>query len=105
MAGANMAVAGNWDCTIATPMGTHRGVLSVEPLDATRFTGRITGDMGTLAIPDGRIAGNALSWQMQLSAPLPMTLDCTAMVEGDQLSGQVSAGMFGTMRLTGVRKK
>lgn len=97
-------VAGNWDCAIATPMGTHKGVLEVIPIDPMRFTGRISGDMGSLDIADGRIGGNTLSWQMKLSMPLPMTLDCTALVEGDTLSGHVRAGMFGTMTLSGTRQ-
>lgn len=99
-----MTVAGNWDCTIATPMGEHKGLLEVAPVDAAHFNGRISGDMGSLDIPDGRIAGNNLSWQMKLSMPLPMTLDCTAIVDGDMLSGHVRAGLFGTMTLAGVRR-
>ena len=95
---------GDWDCTIITPMGPHRGLLTVERQDALSFAGSISGDMGTLPITDGRIAGNTLSWQMKLTAPLPITLDCTALIEGDALSGQVSAGMFGTMTITGARR-
>ncbi|GGZ06427.1 hypothetical protein GCM10011614_21720 [Novosphingobium colocasiae] len=97
-------VAGTWTCAIATPMGTQKGVLEVTPIDAVRFVGRIYGEMGNLEISGGCISGTTLFWQMKLSKPLPMTLDCTALIEGEVLSGHVKAGMFGTMALTGSRR-
>jgi hypothetical protein len=34
---------------------------------------------------------------------MPMKLDCTATVDGDALSGTVTAGMFGSFPMTGKR--
>jgi len=39
-----------------------------------------------------------------MTVPMPMALNCTANVNGDQLTGTVNAGAFGDMPLTGQRK-
>jgi hypothetical protein len=41
---------------------------------------------------------------MDMTVPMPMTLDCSANVNGDQLTGEVKAGAFGAMPLTGERQ-
>jgi hypothetical protein len=34
---------------------------------------------------------------------MPMKLDCKVTIEGDELSGTVTAGMFGSFPMTGKR--
>ncbi len=41
---------------------------------------------------------------MNMTVPMPMTLDCEATVDGDQLTGNVNAGAFGSMAMTGERQ-
>jgi hypothetical protein len=41
---------------------------------------------------------------MDMTVPMPMTLDCQATVQGDQMTGTVNAGAFGDMALTGERQ-
>jgi hypothetical protein len=41
---------------------------------------------------------------MNMTVPMPMTLDCEATVNGDQLTGTVNAGAFGAMPLAGHRE-
>jgi len=55
-------------------------------------------------IPSGTVNGNTLSWKMDMTVPMPMTLDCTATVDGDTITGEVKAGAFGSMPVTGTRK-
>ena len=98
-----MTVAGSYDCVTKTPMGPQKGVLTVVPGEGGTFTGQITGDLGTMDVQNGTVSGNTLTWQMKMTMPMPMTLDCTATVEGDVLTGKVKAGMFGTMDLSGTR--
>ena len=52
----------------------------------------------------GKVDGNQLSWKMQMTSPFPMTLDCTATIEGDSLKGTVSAGAFGSFPMIGTRQ-
>ncbi|MCJ2188148.1 hypothetical protein [Novosphingobium beihaiensis] len=99
-----MTVAGNYDCITKTPMGPQKGVLTVVPGEGDTFTGQITGDLGSMDVKNGTVSGNTLTWQMKMTMPMPIDLDCTATIEGDTLTGKVKAGMFGTMELTGTRR-
>lgn len=99
-----MSPGGSYDCVTKTPMGDQKGVLTIVPDGEDRFTGSITGDLGSMDISDGHISGNTLSWRMKMTMPMPMDLDCTATIEGDALTGKVKAGMFGEMELKGVRR-
>jgi hypothetical protein len=96
-----MSADGNWKITIKTPMGPQE----VEATIATHgdtFTGAVRGQMGEQAI-EGKVAGDTLTWTSAISQPMPMTLDFTATVAGDAISGEVKLGMFGSAPLTGVR--
>ncbi|WP_159978521.1 MULTISPECIES: hypothetical protein [unclassified Novosphingobium] len=99
-----MSVAGTYDCVTNTPLGKQKGVLTVVPGEANSFTGHISGDLGNMDVTDGRISGQSLVWSMKMTMPMPMDLDCQAIVEGDSLTGQIKAGMFGSMELTGTRQ-
>jgi len=99
-----MSVAGSYDCVTKTPLGAQKGVLTIVP-EGDTFSGNITGDLGSMDIRDGRISGNALTWQMKMTMPMPMDLDCSATVEGDTLTGKIKAGMFGSMDLNGTRQR
>jgi hypothetical protein len=55
-------------------------------------------------IPSGTVDGDTISWSMDMTVPMPMKLDCTATVDGDAISGEVKAGAFGSMGLSGTRK-
>ncbi len=97
-----MSVAGTYDVVTKTPMGEQKGIFIVN-IDGNSFTGNVSNPMGTMEVRDGKVDGNTLSWKMDMKAPMPMTLECQATVEGDALSGSVKAGMFGSMALTGSR--
>ena len=97
------AVDGNWDVTIKSPMGDQKAVLSITS-DGASFSGKMVGGLGSMDIPSGTVDGDTLSWKMDMTVPMPMSLDCTATVDGDAVSGQVVAGAFGAMGLSGTRK-
>jgi hypothetical protein len=100
-----MSVAGTYDTVVKSPMGDQKGTFTVVPSDdGNSFTGSMAGGMGSMDIKNGTVNGNTLSWAMDMTVPMPMTLNCTATVEGDQLTGKVNAGAFGDMPLTGQRK-
>lgn len=97
------AVDGDWNVTIKSPMGDQSAVLTVNS-DGGSFSGQMAGTLGTMAINDGTVDGDTLSWKMDMTVPMPMTLEATATVDGDSLSGSVKAGAFGEMGLSGSRK-
>jgi hypothetical protein len=98
-----MSVAGTYDVTIKTPMGDQKGKLTINPAGDS-FTGSVTSDMmGAMDIAGGKVAGNTLSWTMDMKVPMPMTLECDATVDGDAITGSIKAGMFGSMAMAGTR--
>ena len=97
------AIDGDWDVTIKTPMGEQKSVLTVTS-DGGSFSGKVAGAMGSMDIKDGTVDGNTLTWKMDMTVPMPMTLEGTATVDGDNISGDVKAGAFGSMGLSGCRK-
>jgi hypothetical protein len=98
-----MSVAGTYDTTVKSPMGDQKGTLTVNP-DGDSWTGQMAGGMGSMDITDGKVDGNTITWSMNMTVPMPMTLNCTATVDGDALTGTVNAGAFGDMPLTGTRQ-
>ncbi|EDL47741.1 hypothetical protein [Erythrobacter sp. SD-21] len=100
-----MSVAGTYDTVVKSPMGDQKGTFTVVPGDdGNTFTGSMAGGMGSMDVKDGKISGNELTWAMDMTVPMPMTLNCKATVDGDQLTGTVNAGAFGDMALTGERQ-
>lgn len=97
-----MGVAGTYEVSVKTPMGDQKGRLTVIPEGET-FSGELTGALGQVAITGGRVSGDTLCWQMGITTPMPLSLDCEATVSGDRLSGTVKAGVFGSMALEGTR--
>lgn len=99
-----MTVAGTYAITIQTPMGEQNGTLTVNPDASGGFSGKVTGGLiGSLDVNRGRIDGNRLIWTMEMSAPMPMTLECEATVAGETINGEVKTGAFGTLTLSGRR--
>jgi hypothetical protein len=98
-----MSVAGTYDVVIKTPMGDQKGKLTVNP-SGDRFTGSVASDMmGSMEVADGKVAGNRITWKMDMKVPMPMTLEGDATIDGDAISGSVKAGAFGSMALSGAR--
>ena len=100
-----MSVAGTYNTVVKSPMGDQKGTFTVVPGDDGKtFTGSMAGGMGSMDVKDGTIDGDTLMWKMEMTVPMPMTLDCKANVAGDQMTGTVNAGAFGDMPLTGERQ-
>ena len=96
-------VSGAYDVTIKSPMGDQKSVFTVNAAGDS-FTGNVAGALGSMDVEDGKVDGNTLSWKMQLKVPMPMSLDCTATVDGDSITGSVNAGAFGAMPMSGTRQ-
>jgi hypothetical protein len=96
-----MSADGNWKITINTPMGAQEVNASITTSGDT-FTGTTSGRMGDQKI-EGKVNGNTLTWSTNISQPMPMTLEFQATVNGDNMSGTVQLGAFGSAPLSGVR--
>jgi hypothetical protein len=96
-------IGGTYDCVGRSPLGEQASTL-VLVTDGDSFTGESSSAQGSLAIKNGRIEGKRLTWQMDISVPMAMTLDAEAIVEGDSLTGTVKLGPLGAATLTGTRR-
>jgi hypothetical protein len=96
-------IDGVWDCTMKTPVGDQKTVLTIKS-DGATFTGTNVGSSGTAEIRDGKIDGDALLWTMEVKSPFPMKLEGKLTVAGDTLSGAIKAGNFGSFVTAGKRR-
>ena len=98
-----MAVDGTWKITVNTPMGPQDSTLTFSTAGNT-LTGSQAAPNGQSAdIIDGEVNGNDVSWKAEITRPMPMTLKFSGTVEGDNMSGSVKLGMFGSAGFTGNR--
>lgn len=97
------SVDGAYDCLTKTPMGDQQSVFTVIT-SGERFNGTNAGPLGSLDVKDGKVDGNRLTWVMEMTMPMPMTLTCEAIVNGDKLTGTIDAGAFGTLAMTGTKR-
>ncbi|WP_277980049.1 hypothetical protein [Sphingomonas phyllosphaerae] len=94
-------VDGTYDCTVKSPLGDQKLTLTVTS-QGDSFTGQASGAMGASDV-QGSVNGDTLAWKQQMTSPMPMTLDISATVDGDTISGSVGAGAFGSFPLSGTR--
>jgi len=85
-----MTVDGNWSLVVATPLGERRGILSVKTEGAT-LKGQMV-DANSTEIFDGTVEGDQICWKVNITEPMPMTLEFTDTVDGDKLAGSVVLG-------------
>ena len=97
-----MAIDGNWEITVNSPMGAQKSQLVLKTADGA-LTGTAAGAAGTVELQNGKADGNNVSWSSDITQPFPMTLDFSGAVDGDAISGDVKAGNFGSFPFTGNR--
>ena len=94
-------VQGKWKITINTPMGEKSGVLELRT-EGTRLTGSLRHAEHHVAISDGKVEGNKLSWQAKITKPMRLSFKFTAIVDEDRISG-AARHMLGTATFSGTR--
>ncbi len=97
-----MSADGKWTTTMNTPMGAQSGEMELTT-DGGSLTGTLTAAGNAAEITDGQVEGNNLSWKASVTQPMPITLEFTAVVDGDNISGDVKLGAFGNATFTGER--
>src|SRR3546814_2213168 len=80
-------VDGAYDCVTRTPMGDQQSVFTVISNDGT-FHGTNASPLGSLDVKGGKVDGNRLTWKMEMTIPMPMTLEAEAIIEGDTLRSE-----------------
>ncbi|MBT2186234.1 hypothetical protein [Sphingobium nicotianae] len=96
-------VDGAYDCITKSPMGDQPSVFTIVS-DGDHFNGTNAGPLGSLDVKDGKVDGNRLTWVMEMTMPMPMTLTCEAVITDGKLTGTIDAGAFGQLAMTGTRR-
>ena len=99
-----MSADGSWKVTMSTPMGAQEMTLDLKE-DGGALTGTMSAAMAPepMALSDGTVDGDALTWKAALTQPMPMTLEFSASVDGDSMKGDVKLGTFGNATFEGSR--
>ena len=97
-----MTADGNRSLVVVTPLGERRGTLSLKT-EGTTLTGSQSADGNSAEIFDGSVTGDAISWKVSITDPMPMTLEFTGTIDGDEVTGSVILGDFGTSSFSGAR--
>ena len=97
-----MAVDGNWEITINSPMGAQKAKLELVAKDGT-LTGTQHAQGSSQPLANGKADGNNVSWSANITSPMPLTLEFTGAVDGDAIKGSVKAGAFGSFPFSGAR--
>ena len=95
-------VDGVWDTVTNTPMGAQSATITLAT-DGNTLTGNMAGPQGTIDVEDGVVEGDSLSWKANITSPMSMTLEFSATVNGDEMSGNVQLGAFGNANFSGTR--
>jgi len=93
---------GTWNTTMNTPMGAQNATLTLQT-DGNTLSGKMDAQAGTTEIKDGAVDGDTLTWKADITQPMPITLEFTAKVDGDEMSGDVKLGGFGNASFSGTR--
>ena len=100
------AGASGWSLFVPTnyTISTYHKLGLIDELDLSKLPNFSTTTENPRFTKEGKIDGNTLTWKMDMTVPMPLTLEATATIDGDTLTGTVNAGAFGAMPMTGSRK-
>jgi hypothetical protein len=98
-----MAVDGVYQVEIKSPMGPMAGTITLRT-EAGSLSGSVAGQMGGGDFSGGTVNGDEAAWSMEVPGPIgKMKVTCRVTVSGDDISGEVKAGFFGSFPLQGKR--
>lgn len=97
-----MSADGTWNTTMNTPMGAQNGTMELTT-DGATLSGKLSGPQGDIELEEGAVDGDSLTWKASITSPMAMTLEFSATVDGDEMSGDVKLGAFGNATFSGTR--
>ena len=97
-----MSIAGVWNITIVTPIGTQSVVLELTESDGV-VAGIATGGAESTTLINPVRDGDRLTWAQSITKPMRLNLTFDVTIDGDILSGTSKAGKSPTSKVTGRR--
>jgi hypothetical protein len=98
-----MSITGNWNITIATPLGTQFVVLELTET-AGIVAGIARGKAESTPLIDPVLDGDRLSWRQSITKPMRLNLTFDVTISGDTLNGTSKAGMLPASKVSGTRE-
>ncbi|NNC39019.1 MAG: hypothetical protein HKO02_16320 [Hyphomonadaceae bacterium] len=96
-----MGFNGTWNITMKTPMGDREAVLTLAQ-DGDELSGEATADGNATPVKNGKVEDGRAKFNVDLTTPMPITLEFDVAEDGSNLDGSVKLGMFGTSDVTGT---
>lgn len=93
---------GDWDTTIATPVGKLQIKLSISTREGL-IQGTATQGDETVELINPVLQNNKLTWSLRITKPMRLNLKFEVSVDGDHLTGIAKAGILPASQLTGKR--
>jgi hypothetical protein len=98
-----MSADGTWKLSMQTPLGDRSATLALQSSGGA-LSGKLTSDEGAATgIYEGKVEGNKASWKADIKNPMPLTLEFSAAVDGNRMTGMVSAGAIGSWPFSGSK--
>ena len=98
-----MAVDGTYNIELQTQMGNRPGKITLKA-DGDSLSGTYNTERGDQEFSGGTVSGDDVAWTVSMSGPQgQMNLDFKAKVTGDEISGTVQLGTFGSATFKGTR--
>ena len=97
-----MSADGTWSITVNSPLGEQESTVELRS-EGTALTGEQSGDGQSGPIYDGKVDGDRVSWKVDVTRPMSLTIHFEGSVDGDSISGSAKAGMFPKMKFSGSR--
>jgi hypothetical protein len=97
-----MSADGTWNITVDTPMGTQSSTLELAS-DGASLTGTQSGNGESGPIYEGSVDGDEVTWKVDITRPMALTVTFKGKVDGDRISGKASAGIFPPAPFDGTR--
>ena len=90
-----MSVEGTWSAKIQSPMGEQSATLELTDVDGA-LSGSLTGPRGSTEV-GGKLDGDAIEFSGTMQGPMgPVELRFYGTLSGDEMSGEVQFGSFGS---------
>ena len=98
-----MAVDGVYNIECTSPRGTQSVKLTLKSEGAS-LSGQTEGARGTQSSTGGKVSGSDVEWAINLTTPMgEMKQEFKGKVAGDEISGTVQTGSFGSSAFKGKR--
>ena len=75
---------------------------SLSPIEG-RYKVVIFPPIKSLDIEEGQVGDGVYTWKVNITSPMAITIESTATVDGDTITGESKLGAFGTATFTGSR--